>query len=94
MGFDQMQYMANPFGIPGPYGPMGPDPMGPMPGQMPVPRARATVAELLGFSEGSFLCATLTKDGTLIEQCHRISEMEVSLCYTWGREVPLSEAVF
>jgi len=36
-GFDQMQYMANPFGMPGPYGPMGPGPMGPMPGQMPGP---------------------------------------------------------
>jgi hypothetical protein len=36
-GFDQMQYMVNPFGMPGPYGPMGPGPMGPMPGQMPGP---------------------------------------------------------
>jgi len=56
MGFDQMQYTANPFGIPGPYGPMGPDPMGPMPGQMPVPRARATVAEFLVFP-GAFFYA-------------------------------------
>lgn len=37
MGFDQMQYMANPFGMPDPYGPMGPGPMGPMPGPMPGP---------------------------------------------------------
>ena len=30
--FDQMQYMANPFAMPDPYGPMGLGPMGPMPG--------------------------------------------------------------
>ncbi|MFC1792884.1 hypothetical protein ACFL3Q_04785 [Planctomycetota bacterium] len=34
---DQMQYMANPFAIPDPYGPMGLGPMGPMPGPMPGP---------------------------------------------------------
>jgi hypothetical protein len=33
MGFDQVQYMANPFGMPGP---MGPDPMG-LPGQITGP---------------------------------------------------------
>ena len=33
--FDQMQYMANPFAMPDPYGPMGLGPMGPMPGPMP-----------------------------------------------------------
>ena len=35
--FDQMQYMTNPFMMPGPYEPMGPGPMGPMPGPMPGP---------------------------------------------------------
>ena len=30
--FDQMQYMVDPFAMPGPYGPMGPNPMGPTPG--------------------------------------------------------------
>jgi hypothetical protein len=35
--FDQMQYMANPFAMPDPYGPMGLGPMGPMPGPMPGP---------------------------------------------------------
>ena len=30
--FEQMQYMANPFAMPDPYGPMGLGPMGPMPG--------------------------------------------------------------
>ncbi|MFC1604326.1 hypothetical protein ACFL5F_04785 [Planctomycetota bacterium] len=35
--FDQMQYLANPFAMPDPYGPMGLGPMGPMPGPMPGP---------------------------------------------------------
>jgi len=35
--FDQMQYMANPFAMPDPYGPMGLGPMGPMPGPIPGP---------------------------------------------------------
>lgn len=35
--FDHMQYMANPFAMPDPYGPMGLGPMGPMPGPMPGP---------------------------------------------------------
>ena len=35
--FDQMQYMANPSMMPGPYGPVGPGPYGPMPGIMPGP---------------------------------------------------------
>lgn len=35
--FDQMQYMADPFAMPDPYGPMGPGPTGPMPGPMPGP---------------------------------------------------------
>jgi len=30
--FDQMQYMVDPFAMPDMYGPMGPGPMGPMPG--------------------------------------------------------------
>jgi hypothetical protein len=35
--FDQMQYMVDPFAMPDPYGPMGPGPMGRMPGPMPGP---------------------------------------------------------
>ena len=34
---EQMQYMANPFAMPGSYGPMGPDQMGPMPDPMMDP---------------------------------------------------------
>jgi len=37
MELDQMQYMVDPFAMPDPYGPMGPGPMGRMPGPMPGP---------------------------------------------------------